>query len=220
MPEIEDALRHYYDGEMASRAVRPLGEAREARLAGFVDLCHREGLSSVVEVGCGAGRDGVVLHASGLAYRGLDASSSSVDLCRGLGLDAVLGSALDLPFADDEFDAGWSMSTLMHLPGDGMATALTELRRVVRPGGVVEVGVWGADEPRERIDEHGRYFRHRTDDDLRTMLALVGDVTAFDTWSHLDDGGHYQWARVVVRQHRTGGLGAAGAHIRPVDRRT
>lgn len=199
MPEIEDALRRYYDGEMAARAVRPLGEEREAALAGFVDLCRRERLSSVVEVGCGAGRDGVVLHASGLAYQGLDASSSSVELCRGLGLDAVLGSALDLPFADDEFDAGWSMSTLMHLPGDGMATALSELGRVVRPGGAVEIGVWGGAEARERIDEHGRYFRSRTDDDLRSMLALVGDVADFDTWSHLDDGGHYQWARVVVR---------------------
>lgn len=199
MPEIEDALRTYYDGEMAARAVRPLGAEREAAVAGFVELCQREALSSVVEVGCGAGRDGVVLQAAGLAYRGLDASSSSVEICRGLGLDAVLGSALSLPFADDEFDAGWSMSTLMHLPGDGLALALGELGRVVRAGGVVEIGVWGSAHDREWTDEHGRYFRNRTDDELRSMLDVVGDVVDFATWTHYDNFGHYQWARVKVR---------------------
>lgn len=198
MPSIEDALRGYYDGEMAARAVRPLGEERESRLADFGGLCQREGLASVVEVGCGAGRDGAVLLAGGLDYTGLDVSSSAVAMCQGLGLDAVQGSALAVPFADDEFDAAWSMSTLMHLPGDGMTTALVELGRVVRPGGVVEIGVWGADQHRERTDEHGRYFRSRPDDELRSMLSATGQVTEFATWSRFDDGGHYQWARLVV----------------------
>ena len=199
MTGIEDQLRAYYDREMVERALRPLAGEREAHLAEFVRLCRSEGLASVVEVGCGAGRDGKVLSASGLAYRGLDLSAAAVAICRELGLDAREGSALDLPFAEDEFDAGWSMSTLMHLPGDGLTTALAELRRVLRPGGLLEVGVWGGDEDREWTDEHGRYFRSRTDDGLRSLLAEVGEVVAFDTWSRFDDGGHYQWARVVVR---------------------
>lgn len=198
MPSTEDALLRYYDREMNDRAKRPLGEHREARLMNFVHLCQQEGLSSVVEVGCGAGRDGKVLQSSGLDYNGLDFSSSSVDICRGLGLDAVQGTALALPFGDDQFDAGWSMSTLMHLPGEGMATALTELKRVVRPGGVVEIGVWGADENREWTDEHGRYFHSRTDREFQSMLSGMGQVAEFATWSHFDDGGHYQWARVVL----------------------
>jgi SAM-dependent methyltransferase len=198
MKGIEDQLRAYYDREMGKRARRPLGEEREAHLTEFVRLCRGEGLASVVEVGCGAGRDGKVLAAAGLAYRGLDLSPAAVAICRELGLDAREGSALDLPFGDDEFDAGWSMSTLMHLPGDGLATALAELKRVVRPGGLLEVGVWGGDADGEWTDEHGRYFRSRTDDGLCSLLAEVGEVVAFETWSRFDDGGHYQWARVVV----------------------
>lgn len=198
MSDITQQLRDYYDTEVAARAVRPLGEMREARLADFVRLCEQEGLSSIVEVGCGAGRDGKVMLAAGLAYRGLDLSSASVALCRNLGLDAVQGSALDLPFREDEFDAGWSMSTLMHLQGDGLSAALLELKRVIRPGGILEVGTWGGDEEREWTDEHGRYFNSRTDDRLRALLAVVGEVVEFATWSRFDDGGHYQWARIVV----------------------
>ena len=198
MTSIEQRLRAYYDEEMAQRAQRPLGAEREARLAGFVRHCRDTGLASVVEVGCGAGRDGAVLAGSGLAYRGLDLTAAAVELCRGLGLDAVVGSATELPYATNEFDAGWSMSTLMHLPGDGFELALDELRRVIRSGGVLEVGLWGADENREWTDPGGRYFRARTDDELRRLLGAVGEVTEFATWSRFDDGGHYQWARVVV----------------------
>lgn len=86
----------------------------------------------------------------------------------------------------------------MHLPGDGMTTALGELGRVVRSGGVVEIGVWGGAVRREWADAHGRYFRSRTDEELRSLLSVIGEVVEFGTWSHFEDGGHYQWARVVV----------------------
>ena len=198
MTEHEARLREYYDREMAERDRRPLGEQRETRVAGFAGLCTEQGRVSVLEVGCGAGRDGRILAAAGLAYTGVDLSRAAVELCRAHGLDAHQASALDLPFEDDAFDAAWTMSTLMHLEGDGIVTALAEVQRVVRPGGLLEVGVWGGDEAREWVDEGGRYFRSRTDAGLVTLLAAVGEVTAFDTWSRFEDGGHYQWARVVL----------------------
>jgi SAM-dependent methyltransferase len=195
----EQAQKAFYEQEMAARAVRPLGPEREARVADFVAECARRGLASVVEVGCGAGRDGVLLRDGGLTYRGLDTSSASVRICTDLGLDVVEGTALFLPFDDDAFDAGWSMSTLMHLPGDGMSTALAELSRVVRPGGIVDVGVWGAERTRQVVDEHGRLFYGRSDDDLMVLLRAVGEVVGFDTWDRHADGGYYQCARILVR---------------------
>ena len=194
----DDAQSRFYEQEMAERAVRPLGPEREARVADFVADCSRRGLRSVVEVGCGAGRDGALLRAGGLTYRGLDTSAASVRICTGLGLEVVQGSALALPFDNDAFDAGWSMSTLMHLPSDGMDEALAELRRVVRPGGIVDVGVWGAERTRQLVDRHGRLFYGRSDDELKGLLRAVGEVVSFDTWDRHDDGGYYQCARVVI----------------------
>lgn len=195
----EDAQSRFYEQEMAERALRPLGPDREARVADFLAGCSRRGLTSVVEVGCGAGRDGVLLREGGMTYRGLDTSAASVRICAGMGLDAIQGSARALPFDDDAFDAGWSMSTLMHLPGDGMAEALAELRRVVRPDGIIDIGVWGAERTRQRVDEHGRLFYGRSDDDLMVLLRAVGEVVGFDTWDHYADGGYYQCARILVR---------------------
>lgn len=198
MAEIDDQLRAYYNGEVAQRALRPLGDERERRVREFVELLVDVRARTVLEVGCGAGRDGAVIAAGGLAYVGLDLSPAAVATCRDLGLDAWEGSAVALPFADDTFDAAWTMSTLMHLPGDGLSVALTELMRVVRRGGLVEIGLWGHTSNRNWTDPHGRYFKHRRDEDLRRELERIGEVLAFDTWAWFNDGGHYQWARIRV----------------------
>ena len=46
-----------------------------------------------------------------------------------------------LTFGDASFDAAYSVSVLEHIPDDGDTTALRELVRVVRPGGLVVVTV-------------------------------------------------------------------------------
>lgn len=194
-----DQLRTFYDGEMHARAERPLGPDREQHLSDFVDECARRSVRRVLEVGCGAGRDGSRIRDAGMDYQGLDLSPVGVEICRRLGLEAVEGLATDLPFPDASFDAGWTMSTLMHLEGDEIVEALAELRRVVRPGGMVEVGVWGHTTDGVRTAPDGRLFRHRTDDGLQMLLAELGDVDAFETWDWSHDIGHYQWARVTVR---------------------
>ena len=199
MSERREQLRGFYATEMKDRASRPLGEDRERHLTEFVRECRLRGLTRVVEVGCGAGRDGTVIRDAGLAFQGLDLSAEAVRICVGLDLEAVEGLATDLPFADASFDAGWSMRTLMHLEGDEIVTALSELSRVVRSGGMIEVGVWGHVHDGEHTAADGRYFRHRTDEAFQDLMSAVGAVEAFETWDWQADDAHYQWARVVVR---------------------
>jgi SAM-dependent methyltransferase len=45
----------------------------------------------------------------------------------------VAGTATAMPFADNEFDAAWSIWVLEHIPNP--EAALSEIRRVVKPGG-------------------------------------------------------------------------------------
>ena len=199
MSEVDANLKSFYNNEMEDRARRALGDERESRVRAFTDRLHAQGAQALLEVGCGAGRDGVILSKSGCRYTGVDLSSIAVQTCLGLGLDAVEATATSLPFADNTFDAAWSMSTLMHLPGDDFDQAIREIRRVVRPGAVVEIGVWGHTSNREWTSPDGRYFKHRSDEQLQHVLCNLGQVAAFDTWDWFDDGGHYQWARVIAR---------------------
>ena len=194
----DDQLRAFYDGELPSRTGPVAGSPRRRHLERFIAACATRTSGVVLEVGSGAGHDGGLLHAAGLGYTGVDLSAVGAGLCRARGLDAVQASATALPFRDRSFDAAWTMSTLMHLPGAGMEQALGEIRRVLRPGGLLEVGVWGAAVDGTRTDERGRFFRQRTDRDLQELLAGFGELVAFETWDHRPGGGHYQWARLVV----------------------
>ena len=56
-------------------------------------------------------------------------------------VQAVAGSILDLPFEDDAFDAAWVANTLIYVYDDTheWGPVLAELRRVVRPGGLIAI---------------------------------------------------------------------------------
>lgn len=54
-------------------------------------------------------------------------------------VEARVGSVMELPYSDDEFDAVWCANTTQYLSDDELTRALAEMRRVVRPGGLIAV---------------------------------------------------------------------------------
>ena len=201
--EREADLRTYYDNEAAVRHGKQPSVTRARHRDAFIELLRRERRTSVVEVGTGPGRDSLAFRDAGLSLRGIDLAPASVELCRAAGLDVQVGSALELPFATGEFEAAYTASTLLHVAGEDLDTALAELVRVVQPGAPMVVGVWGADRTREQRwgpATYGppRFFALRSDADLRAALERHATIETFDTWPDPDeDDTHYQW--VVLR---------------------
>jgi ubiquinone/menaquinone biosynthesis C-methylase UbiE len=87
----------------------------------------------VLEAGCGTGLilGRLAQHAD--SAWGVDLSAGMVRLAKQRGLNVVLGSVTDLPFADESFDLVCSFKVLAHVPEIGRAIA--EIARVTRPGG-------------------------------------------------------------------------------------
>ncbi|MBF6399474.1 methyltransferase domain-containing protein [Nocardia cyriacigeorgica] len=100
------------------------------------------GSEDLADIGCGDGRFLARLAEHGHRGRlvGLDNSTAMVTAADALpGVDAVVGDAESLPFADDEFDAVTARHMLYHLPDPNQA--LRELQRITRVGGRVAVSV-------------------------------------------------------------------------------
>jgi SAM-dependent methyltransferase len=194
----EADLVAYYDAEVRERADRPLPSDRLAQRDAFVAQLKDEGLERVLEIGSGPGRDGEAFVAAGLTYTGVDLAPESVNACRAVGLDAHVASVLELPFEDAAFDAGWTMSTLLHIANEDLPAALAEIVRVLRPGSPLAIGLWGDELVREHSWDDDRdfgpprFFSIRTDDVLREELAKHATIEQWTTW---EVGGpmHYQW---------------------------
>ncbi len=95
------------------------------------------GPGSCLDLGCGTGRAIPLLAAAGWRVTGVDVSQDQLRIAeRQAGDDAerlVHADAHELPFPDESFDA--VVSILTHTDFDDPVAALTEARRVLRPGG-------------------------------------------------------------------------------------
>lgn len=197
---IEAELAAYYDNEAVDRVRRPLSgrrlEARNRFLA-EIDLSV-----PVLEVGTGTGRDVKEFVAAGLSVVGVDLSVEQARHAQSAGAHQVLASARHLPFPDATFSTLWSMSTLMHVPNSAIRETLVEVRRVLAPGAIAAIGVWGGPDIEDYGElkanlGHRRLFSRRSDETWGRLLRLVGEPHVYETWDN--DGEDFWYQFTVLR---------------------
>ena len=155
----------------------------------------------VLDVGCGEGRHTLS------AYLQADVHAIGVDLStRDLGtaqrryteldqsdphkrVDLIRGSAFSLPFADHSFDKVICSEVLEHLPS--YEDALLELKRVLKPGGLLAVSVprfgpewlcWKLSDAYHQVEGgHIRIFERKA---LESEIETLGLVCYDRHWAH------------------------------------
>ncbi|AXV07589.1 Transcriptional regulator, ArsR family [Euzebya pacifica] len=100
--------------------------------------------STVLDLGCGPGRDLLAFADAGHAAIGVDVSAAMVATARDRlagrpDCAAHLADLTALPLPDGSVDAVWSNGVVHHLSVDDLRTALREVRRVCRPGAPVHL---------------------------------------------------------------------------------
>ena len=126
----------------------------------------------ILDVGCGTGGTMDVLEPGGEVYGG-DASKDAISFCVRRGHAQLTQCRAEaLPYADEVFDVVVCADILEHLEDD--KAALSEILRVLRPGGVAIVTVpaypWLWSEHDEALSHVRRYRKH----ELRDTLGAAG----------------------------------------------
>jgi 2-polyprenyl-3-methyl-5-hydroxy-6-metoxy-1,4-benzoquinol methylase len=113
---------------------------------------------SLLDVGCSLGYVVAAGDRLGLASAGSDISQYAVEVCRERGLRAEVGTLDHQPFRDGEFDLITMKHVIEHTPTP--AVALTEVRRLLSPGGRVLIAVPNLTYWKGLFRRHAyRYFR-------------------------------------------------------------
>lgn len=107
----------------------------------------------VLDNGCGPGRHGIFFAGQGFTVTGLDQSRDGLDYFENwarekkLSVNAVQGDIFSLPFPDECFDAIIDYNVSYHTDTAGFFRAVSELRRVLRPGGEVYITLLSQSDP-------------------------------------------------------------------------
>src|SRR5262245_32105013 len=95
----------------------------------------------VLDVGCGPGWEAARLRALGIRAYGLDRSRGMLAEARAWGVPLLLGDMRDLPVPNGLLDGLWVCASFLHIPKRDGPVVLCEFHRVLRPGGVLYIGV-------------------------------------------------------------------------------
>ena len=107
----------------------------------FAKLLKEKGLRKVLDLGCGAGRHLVFLAKEGFEVIGLDSSPVALEFSRerleeeGLKAELVQADMTKIPYPDSFFDAAIAIAAIYHGTLSKMRQAVSEIYRVLRPGG-------------------------------------------------------------------------------------
>jgi 2-polyprenyl-6-hydroxyphenyl methylase/3-demethylubiquinone-9 3-methyltransferase len=137
----EQFYQHYAETSQTQETTHRFVSLRDMLLRIVKRKKHGASILNVADIGCGAGAQAIVWAELGHEVHGLDVNEPLITLARqraaktGFKLEFQIGSALELPWADQSMDICLAIELLEHVKE--WKICLSELIRILRPGGVL-----------------------------------------------------------------------------------
>jgi ubiquinone/menaquinone biosynthesis C-methylase UbiE len=159
---------------------------------------------SVLDAGCGHGRDARFFSDAGLEVTGIDLSERLLKIAVAKAPKAkfLIMDMRQLTFPDRNFDGIWSCASFLHIPKKSAGQALEEFRRVLKPAGLLYVSVKEGDGERfVKAPEYGQEERFYTFYSREDIVRLV-ESAGFELFAESGDsnpGKKVSWINVFAK---------------------
>jgi SAM-dependent methyltransferase len=136
--EIAQRTIAYYNASAEAIETATRNHDISAHYAAFLGAIERQAPFTLLDLGCGPGRDLAYFHSLGHHMTGLDGSARFVDMARATsGCEVLLQNFLDLRLPPERYDGIFANGSLFHVPTQEIARVLGELRQALADRGVL-----------------------------------------------------------------------------------
>lgn len=167
----------------------------------FVELLSEESENAeVLDLGCGSGRDTLLLEEYGFYVTPMDGSEEMCKLAEVNTDKEVLQMTYDEMEFDDVFDGIWACASLIHLTEDEMRKVMKKLVQALKENGVLYFSVHRGD--RDGI-YHGCYFHDYNRRELQSLMEEYPELEVVDIWTTQDvrsEKSDKLWLNVLARK--------------------
>lgn len=155
--------------------------------------------ASIVDIGCGGGRDMKYFKEKGYTVFGIDASE---DLCRiASNYSGCPVSCTDFLSWDPshKYDAFWANASLLHLTETDIIKFFSTKIEYLNKEGIIyfsmKTGI------NEGLDENGRYFTPFSEKLLQRIIKSIPGCKIIDRWSNSDslDRHGFYWESIILK---------------------
>ena len=156
--------------------------------------------TSILDFGCGSGRDTKYFLEKG--YQ-VTATDGSAELCRlaseftGIKVKEMLFQELD---AINQYDGIWACSSILHLPKKELLPVIQKMCEVLKDNGIIYTSFKYGDFEGER---NGRYFTDFTEKTFREVVEKIPELTIEEHWITSDvrpGRGEEKWLNLLLRK--------------------
>jgi len=161
----------------------------------FLPLIPKGG--SILDAGCGSGRDSLHFKSQGYDIAAIDASAELGKLASDLlGQDVHCIGFEDIVW-QNHFNGVWACASLLHLPKQKLPSVMTRLAKSLKPGGVMYASFKYGDS--ERV-KGGRVFTDMTEESFDELLKSVPELTLKKSWVTADRrvDSDQNWLNVIL----------------------
>ena len=139
--------------------------------------------ASILDAGCGSGRDSLAFKNMGYRVQAFDASSAMVEATRSLDNVPVEKMTVQSAVFDATFDGIWACASLLHVPRTELSTVLENLVSYLNVGGIIYASFkYGLDERQKG----GRYFNDQTETSLVKNIDAISNLEIVEQWTSGD----------------------------------
>ncbi|MFK5894120.1 MAG: NUDIX domain-containing protein [Pseudomonadota bacterium] len=136
--------------------------------------------AKLLDVGCGSGRDTLFFKQQGYDVVATDmVSEMAASAAKQLSQEVLVRSCFNLGFKN-EFDGVWASASLLHCPKTEFVSALSHIAQALMTGGVVYLSLKQG--IGESLDNRGRYFSYYAQDEIKTLVKQVTDLSIIKLW--------------------------------------